>query len=68
MFYILPRGVDIRKCCAGPRASYNYLKKVTRPDKILLVLFFLNIQYLQTQLLVHECQDGFFLKVLPLDQ
>jgi hypothetical protein len=60
------RGVEIRKCCACPRASY--LKKVTCPDKILLVLFFLYIRYLQAQLLVDECQDGLYLKVLPLDQ
>jgi hypothetical protein len=56
--------MEIRKCCACPRASY--LKKVTCSDKILLVLFFINIWYLQTQLLVHECQGGLFLQILPL--
>ena len=34
----LYRGVEILKCATCPRASY--LKKVTCPDKILLVLFF----------------------------
>ena len=32
------RGVEILKCSTCPRASY--LKKVTCPDKLLLVLFF----------------------------
>jgi hypothetical protein len=32
------RGVEILKCSTYPRASY--LKKVTCPDNILLVLFF----------------------------
>ena len=35
------RGVEIRKCCACPWASH--LKKVTCPDKILLVLFLFNV-------------------------
>jgi len=43
-------------------------EKVTCPDKILLVLFLFKHPKLQTQLLVHECQGGLFLKVLPLDQ
>jgi hypothetical protein len=48
------RGVEILKSSTCPRASY--LKKVTCPDKILLFLFFyINIWYLQTQLLNWTC-------------
>ena len=58
---------EIGKCCACPRASY--LKKVIYVrTKSYLSCFFLNIWYLQTQLLVHECKGGFFFKVLRLDQ
>ena len=50
------RGVEILKYSTWPRASY--LKKVICPDKILLVLFlllfFLNIWYLQKQLLTKK--------------
>ena len=60
MNYYLTRGVEI------------YVNVVLVPVQViwkkLLVLFFLNIRYLQTQLLVHECQGGLFLKVLPPDQ
>jgi hypothetical protein len=44
----------------------RYLKKVTCLDKILLVLFLFKHSTLVNTVAVHECQGGFFLKVLFL--